>query len=134
MLIADAFRTTIAASLLTRIDTGTTNPAAVFEFYTGAMPATMGGAITATKLGTLTCANPSGTVAAGVLTFSAIAQDDAADAGGTAGWARVLDRDGAEVLYLAIGAVGSGADVEMSNTTVVAGGPLRITSATIAVQ
>lgn len=134
MLIADTFRTTVATALLNRIDTGTTNPAALFEFYTGAMPATMGQAIAATKLGTLTCAAPCGTVGAGVLTFSAIAQDDAADAGGTAGWVRVLDRDGAEVLYLTVGATGSGADVEMLSATVVAGGPLRITSATITVQ
>lgn len=134
MLIIDAFRTTIATALRDRIDTGTTNPSAIIEFYTGAMPAAMGGAITATKLGTLTCANPSGTVANGVLTFAAIAQDNAADAEGIAGWARVLDRDGAEVLYLSVGATGSNADIEMLSTSVVAGGPLRITSAVITVQ
>lgn len=134
MLIETAFRTTVATALLNRIDTGTTNPAALIEFYAGAMPPAMGQAITATKLGTLTCANPCGTVANGVLTFSAIAQDDAADAEGTAGWARVIDRDGAEVLYLNVGATGSGADIEMLSTTVVAGGPLRITSAAITVQ
>lgn len=134
MLIEDTFRTTVATALRNRIDAGTTNPGAVFEFYAGAIPASMGLAITATKLGTLTCANPCGTVASGVLTFSPIAQDDAADAGGTAGWVRVLDRDGVEVLYLTVGMVGSNADVEMPSTTVVAGGPLRITSASITVQ
>lgn len=133
MLISTDLKTTIATAVRDRLDTGATNPGATFEFYTGPLPAAMGGAITDTKLGTLTCAVPSGTAANGTLTFSAIAQDDAADAAGVAGWARVLDRDGAEVLYLSVG-TGAPADIIMPTTSIIAGGPIRIISASIAVQ
>lgn len=102
------------------------------KIYTGTRPATGGALSGNTLLGTLTFADPCAPNAAdGVLTFSAITQDAAADASGTATWARVADSAGAFVLDLSVGATGSGADIELNTTNIVTGGPISITSATL---
>ncbi|UTW12927.1 hypothetical protein [Marinobacterium rhizophilum] len=82
-------------------------------------------------LGTLTFSKPCGTVTDGLLTFAAITDDDEANASGTATWARALDGDGTFVIDGACGALGSGAFVELNTVDIVAGGPLRATSAAI---
>jgi len=102
------------------------------KIYTGTRPATGGALSGNTLLGTLTFSDPGAPNAAdGVLTFSAITQDEAADASGTATWARVEDSDGTFVLDLSVGATGSGADIELNTVSIVAGGPISITSATL---
>ena len=97
------------------------------------MPASMGGSITDTLLAELALTNTAATQSAGVITFETITNDSAANNGGTAGWARILDRDAAEVIYLTVGANGSGADVELNTATITSGGPVAITSGTITV-
>jgi hypothetical protein len=82
-------------------------------------------------LGTLTFSKPSGSVTEGVITFAAIAGDVSADAGGVATWARAADGDANQVMDLTVGGIGSGADIELNTTSIVAGGPLRVTSATL---
>lgn len=100
------------------------------KIYNGSRPAT-GGAAT-TLLGTLTFSTTSAPApAGGVLTFDPITPDTSADATGTATWARITDSDDNFVMDLNVGATGSGADIELSTTSIVAGGVISVTSATI---
>jgi hypothetical protein len=103
--------------------------AGTLKFYTGPKPATGAAITTETLLGTLTLSDPCGTVATGVLTFAAITQDAAADATGTAVWARALDSTGAFCADFTVGT--SAADIILNTVSIVAGGPISITSFTI---
>lgn len=84
----------------------------------------------ATVLAVLTLADPCGTVSNGVLTFSAITQDSAADNGGTAAVARIKDSNGNVIIDgLTVGT--SGANINLNTTTIVANDIVQITSASI---
>jgi hypothetical protein len=102
------------------------------KIYADTRPAT-GGALTGqVLLGTCTFSQPCAPDASGgVLTFSAVTDDDAADASGTATWARIVDGAGAFVMDIDVGLTGSGADFIMNTVTIVAGGPIRVASGTI---
>jgi len=133
MKLTTARRSTIAQGIIADMTAGTTNPNPALEFYTGTIPASLGGAIADTLLATLT---PSATVATesgGVITFGAITEDSSADATGPAGWARILDRNGVEANYLTVTGTGGGGDIELNTVDIVAGGPVAITSGTITV-
>ena len=88
--------------------------------------ATLGGA---TLLGTLTIAGALGTYSAGVLTFGAITSDSAADNSGTAAWFRIATSGGTAHIDGTVGT--SGADLNLNTVTIVAGGPIAITSMTL---
>ena len=113
----------------TAIDAG---PAAgTIKFYTGTQPVDANTALSGnTLLGTLTCTDPSAPAASGgVLTLSAITQDTAADASGTATFVRVQDSTGAVVFDADVGT--ASATVIMPSTTITAGEPIQITSFTV---
>jgi hypothetical protein len=102
------------------------------RIYSGSRPATGGTATT--LLGEITLNDPAQSgIAAGVLTLdvSPTIQDASADASGTATWARILDSADTFVCDLDVGATGSGADIELSSTSIVAGGTITVTSGTI---
>lgn len=102
---------------------------AKIRIYSGTRPAT-GGAAT-TLLAELTGGTPfAGAAAAGVLTVNAVTGDASADSTGTATWFRVWKADG--TTQCIDGAVGtSGAELNLVSTSIVAGGPVSITSFTI---
>lgn len=129
---ATSLRSAIANAIIAACDAG--SGACYIEFYTGAIPANLGDTLTTqVKLGTLTCSDPSATQASGVITFAAITQDSAADAGGEAAWVYIKDSTGAIV---AAGDVTNNAGngfVKVNTTTVVAGGPISMSSLTITV-
>lgn len=83
------------------------------------------------KLGTLTFSDPCGTVANGILTFSAITEDSNADATDVATWARATDSAGVFCLDMGVGGISSGAEIEMNTTSIVLNGPIRATAGTI---
>jgi len=114
-------------ALITAIDAG--SGPGVLSIYSGTRPATGGTATT--LLAELTLSDPCGTVSGGVLTFNAITQDSSANASGTASWARIVDSDAAFVLDLGVGTAGSGMEIILNTTTIVAGGPVGITSASL---
>ena len=107
--------------------------AGTVKIYTGTIPATGDTAIGAqVLLGTLTLTDPAApAAAAGVLTLSAITEDSIADATGTATWARVQSASTASGFDCSVGATGSGEVIELNTTSIVAGGPIRITAFTI---
>lgn len=124
-------RTTVKNSVLTplndAISAGTS--AGVLKLYTGTMRATPETAITTqTLLGTLTFSDPAGVVAGGVLTMSAITQDAAADATGTATWATVEDSNGLSVFDIDVTNTGGGGTLQLNTVNIVSGGPILVTS------
>ena len=127
-----ALRSGIANLWLSYFDAGS-GPATI-EFYTGTIPTALGDTLTTqVKLGTLTCSDPAATQTAGVITFNTITQDSAADANGTAAWAYIKDSTGAIVCAVDVtNAAGDGL-IKLNTTTVVAGGPIAVTSLAFAV-
>lgn len=104
----------------------------LIHFYNKSMPATTATGITDQDLlGTCTCADPAGVESGGTLTFSAIANDAAADDTGIATWVRITDSAGTVVTDLDVTATGGGGYVQMASTSITAGGPIAFNSFTI---
>lgn len=126
--IATPIRNNILNQILNAIDAGA--GAGTIKIYTGTRPATGAALSGNTLLGTLTFSDPCAAApSGGVLTFNAITQDSAADATGTAAWARIEDSAGTFVCDASVGT--AGADINLSSVSITAGGPISITSATI---
>lgn len=109
--------------------TTATGNAALLRIYDGTPPASANAALSGnTKLAELTAASPFAPAASGgVLTASAISQDASADATGTASFFRLYKSDGTTVIKQ--GTVGtSGADLNLNTTSIVASGPVAVTS------
>ncbi len=124
-----AYKTTLIDTMLNAltalVDAGA--GAGLLELYDGVQPS-KGGATT-TLLAQLTFSGTSFPASAlGVITANAIADDASADATGTATWFRVTDSTGSFVLDGTVGLTGSGKDLELSNTSVVATVPVAVTS------
>lgn len=127
MKLVTTLRSTIAQEIIAAMAAGTTNATPVIEIYDGAIPASMGGTISATLLATLELTATVATETDGVITFDAITDDSSADASGDAGWCRVLDRDGNEAVYFTIADDGSG-EINFNSVSIVAGAPVSISS------
>ena len=117
-----------------RLDAITTYAGAspIVRIYDGTAPADANTALSGNNvLATLTCSTALAPAASGgVLTLSAITQDSAADASGTATFYRWLRSDGTTVIKQ--GSVGtSGADLNLNTTAIVVGGPVSVTSWTV---
>lgn len=93
----------------------------------------IGTASMATVLAEITLADPCGTVASGVLTFSGFPRSDSsANATGVAAAARIRDSNGADVITgLTVGVPGSGADIILETTNIDTGEIVTLNSATI---
>lgn len=114
------------------IDAGTEN--GYIQIYSGLMPTTADTAVTnQVLLATLKFSKPCGAVANGVLTMSAITQDEAADATGTATWARIKGGDDGTVMDIDVSIVGGTGALQLNTTSIVAGGPVFITSFVISI-
>jgi hypothetical protein len=118
----EAVRDAVLDAIVTEIGTS-----GKVRIYSGSRPATGGTATT--LLAELPLSATAGTVASGVLTMNAITQDSSADAGGTASWFRVLTSADVAVIDGDVGT--SGSDLNLNTTTIVAAGPVAITSFTI---
>ena len=131
------FSSTLKNNVLTpvqaAIDAGTTG--GTIKIYSGSMPTTVDTAITSqVLLGTLTFSKPCGTIDTGALTMSAITQDSAADATGTAAWARIADSNGEAAIDIDVSATGGSGALRLNTTNIVIGGPILITSFVISVS
>lgn len=135
MKINDALANSYATAYAAALDADAA--AGYMEFYTGTQPAGPNTAVTSqTKLGTVTFSVTAGSVAGRVFTFGAVTQDSAADATGTATWARAYDGAGVAVSDHSAGNAGSGpggADpgIVLNTADIVAGGPIQVTSGTV---
>lgn len=125
-----AFPTAVRNNMLTQIANALNAGAgpALIRIYDGTRPAS--GGTPTTLLAELTCSDPAESgIASGVLTFDTITQDASANATGTATWFRIVDSDANFVIDGDVGT--SGADLNLTTTSIVAGQPVQITSATI---
>jgi len=121
-----------ANAIKSRIDAGA-GPGLI-RVYDGALPATPETAITVqVLLGTLTLSDPCGTVTDKTLNFAAIAQDIAADTNGVIGFCRVTDSNGNVIVDGDASTVLGTGMFKFNTTTVVAGGPIAMTSGSITV-
>ncbi len=119
-------------TLKTAIDAG--SGAGTIKVYNGTQPTSANDAITTqTLLATLTFSDPCGTTSSGTLTMSAITQDSAADATGTATWARIADSSGSTVFDVEVTVTGAGGTLQFNTTSFVIGGPVLISSFTVTV-
>ena len=103
----------------------------LMEIYGGTIPASLGNTITDTLLATFTLTSTVGAESNGVITFSGWTDESSAPASGSAGWSRLLNKSGEEVMYLIAGGTGSGASVLVSPQSVVSGEPVSLTSGVI---
>jgi hypothetical protein len=131
--IKTASRSAIAQIILNDMAAGTASATPLIEIYSGTIPGTMGGAITDTLIATLATTATVGTESGGVITFDAIAEDSGADATATAGWARILDRDGDEAVYLTVSAIDAGGSIQLGSLDLEAGIPVSLSSGVITV-
>lgn len=101
----------------------------LIKLYTGTRPTNPGTALSGnTLLGTLTCASPPAPAASsGAVTFSAITQDSAADATGTATFFRIFKSD-ATTAVIDGDVSTSGSDLNLNTTSIVIGGPISVSS------
>jgi hypothetical protein len=98
--------------------------------YTGSPPANCAASATGTLLVSLPMSSTAGTVSNGVLTFNAFTTTNAA-ASGTAGYYR-LCTSSAGTTCVSQGVCGtSGADLNLTSTSITAGQPVSVTSWTI---
>ncbi len=120
------------------IDAGTHS--GIMEIRSGTRPATANDARTGTLLGYAIfpdpCSSAPGSLSASGLTIGTITGEDSALLSGTASWARVCSRDGADpatavlttVMDIDITNTGGGGTCQMNTTNIVADGPINITS------
>jgi hypothetical protein len=121
--MAVVYSTTVKNSRLTvvrdAIDAGSSN--GTLEIGTTGM---------ASVLATIPLADPCGSVATGVLTFTMPQSDTSADAAGTAAEARIKDSNGTVIVSgLTVGT--SGANINLSSTTIAIGDAVILNSAAI---
>lgn len=126
MKFKTALRSAMAQEIVSSIASGTTSTPKL-QIYDGAMPSEVGGAIAGNLLAELGIANTVGTIANGVLTFDSISDDSSANASGDPSWARIIDRDGGEVLHLTASAQGGSGEVQVNPGTISAGEPVTAT-------
>ena len=132
MKLTTALRSTIAQAIIDAMATGTASTPMI-EIYSGTIPGAMGGTISDTLLAELAMTNGAATQASGTITLDAITNDNAANATGTAGWARIVDRDGDEVIYLTVTNASGTGDIKLNTTSLTSGSPVAITSGAITV-
>lgn len=124
-------KTNTLNAIKTDIDSG--GAAGKVRIYSGSMPADPDTAATGTLLAELALSYPCGTIGSGTLTFSSITQDSAADNSGTAGYFRVLTSANTSIFDGDVSATGGGGMLQLNTTSIVAGGPVVITSMTVSI-
>lgn len=107
--------------------------AATIKVYTGSQPATADTAETGTLLVTFTCADPAWSAASGGVKDLDADPDLSAVAAatGTAGWARMEDSAGNNILDGSVTATGGGGDFTMNTTSITSGQTVNLTTGSV---
>ena len=116
------------------LNAGTTNPTPRLRILSGTEPATVETAETGTLLAELDLSvdafqDAVDATGSAQSTGNAVTQDASADATGTAGYCRLVDRDGTAVLQGDVST--SGAFLNMVTTSIVSGQPVDVSSMTL---
>ena len=128
--ISTAARNGAADGVVDLLDGGA--GAGYIEVRDGTQPSSPNDAATGTLLATLTLSDPAfGAAASGTATANNISDDEDASASGTATWFRGYDSDDNAVIDGDAGGSASGADLELDDPDIVAGGTVSVTSWTV---
>lgn len=125
-------RNAIVAAITAQIDAG--SGAGTLRIYTGSRPAGPATAATGTLLAEFTLNDPSFAAPSGgaaSLDISPEVADSAANATGTAGYARFADSDGNGRLDCTVTATGNGGEITLNTTSIVADAVVTVTGCTI---
>lgn len=118
---AAALKTARLQAVLDAIDGGSASGPAYLEIATAGF---------ASILATIPLAAPSGAVSGAVLTFDFPVEDTSADNSGVAAVARIKDSDGNVIVdNMSVGT--SGAEINITSTTIVAGQTVELTTGSI---
>lgn len=129
--ITNAAASAAADAVVDLLDAG--NEAAQLRIYDGTPPANVSAALSSnTLLAALTMSDPAfGSASNGVATASAITSDTSADATGTASFFRLGSMNSGTFTPVIQGNVGtSGADLNLSSTSITSGGTVSVSSLT----
>lgn len=121
IILSDSVKASLAAALKAAIDVG--GAAAKIDIYTGAIGDTAG----STKLATVNVPYPCGDIVGGKLVLGSI-QSEVSLASGIAAWARIKTSAGATVMDVNISSTGGTAFMRLNTTSIIALGPVTITS------
>lgn len=130
--VATATRQAQCDAVVDRVDAGA-GPGLI-KLYSGSQPANANTALSGqTLLATLTFSDPAfgSANASGVATAGAITQDSAADAAGTATWARITDSDGNTAFDCDVSDTGGSGTIKLNTTSISAGGAVSLSSFTV---
>lgn len=122
--MALAYSTAVRNAMLDEI-TAAIGSSGLLRIYDGSRPAS-GGSATTLLAELALSATAAGAASSGALTFSAISNDASANATGTATWFRVVTSGGTFVIDGNVGT--SGSDLNLNTTSIVAGGPVAVSS------
>lgn len=136
LFISNAAAVAACDTVVDRIDLN--SPPGLLKLYTGTAPADADTALSGnTLLGTLTLSNPAFGNAADIspgarATASAITDDTAADATGTASFFRIYNGNGTTcVMQGSVTATGGGGQLELNTVAIVTGALIKVTSLTV---
>lgn len=132
MKFENALKSAMAQEIIESIAIGSASTPKL-QIYNGAVPAAIGDAIAGTLLAEFDIDNAVGSVANGVLTFSAIIDDPSANATGDPTWGRIIDRDGATKIHMTASAQGGSGEIQVNPGTITAGQPVSVSLGVIRV-
>ena len=128
--VSTAARNDMADAVDARVNAGAGT--AVIEIRSGGKPASPDNAATGTLLASFSLPNPAfGAAATGTITLNGVPISATVAATGTAGYARIKDRDGNGVVDGTVTAAGGGGDIIVQSTSFVSGTTARITAGTL---
>ncbi|MEV4287369.1 hypothetical protein AB0K40_17835 [Nonomuraea bangladeshensis] len=128
--IPTAVRNAACDAVVDRVDTGSGTAQGRLRIYSGSQPATANDAPSGTMLAEVSLANPAFSASsAGQATLLGTPLSATGAAAGTAGWFRIVDRDGGTVMDGSAGT--SGTQLILNTTTISIGATVQITAGTI---
>lgn len=128
--ISTAARNAAADAIADLADLGA--GAGTIKVYTGSQPTTADDAEAGTLLATFTLSDPAfGAAASGVVTLAGTPLTTTGAAAGTAGWFRLEDSTGANIIDGSVTVTGGGGQLELNTTTISSGVNVEITAGTL---
>ena len=129
--MAIGFSVTVRNAQMNAISSAAGNGAKL-NLYGGTRPATGAAISSQTLLAELVCGSPLAPNAVnGTITLNPVTSDTSANNTGTATWARLTSSSGTFVADFSVGLTGSGADIEVNNTSISSGQQVDLVSGTI---
>jgi len=108
---------TMAQAIIAAIASGTAGYPKL-QIYDGNKPSSIGAPITGNLLAQIQLTNQVGIEANGVISFDPMVDEPNAPAAGTPTWARLLDRDGNDVIHMTASGSGGAGEVQVTPSNI----------------